>query len=107
MVGPNPVDLLGTQDLLGDLGAEHGMELDLLALIGGERSDLQKHGTGDTDLAHVVDQRRLPQQRYAIGGPSSLLGQQRGQDRDRSECRRVVGSRASMARASARRPVSA
>ena len=44
-------------DLRGDVGADDGVGLDMLALLGRELAGLEQHRIADADLAHVVQKR--------------------------------------------------
>jgi hypothetical protein len=59
----------------GDVGAERGMLLDLLVLVGRQAPRLEEHRLREAGLAHVVQQPRLVEPRRQRHGPAGGGGE--------------------------------
>ena len=67
-------DLLVEFDLRSDARADHGVGLDVLALLGREFSRLEQHGVADADFADIVQQRAALQRVYLAAAEAHLAG---------------------------------
>jgi hypothetical protein len=67
--------LLGGEQFVEHLSAERGVGLDLGAFVGGERAGFEQDVVRDGDLADVVDERGVLEQRDALFGPVGGVGE--------------------------------